>query len=68
MFSVDDRGDEPWGDVPYLRPYVPARRGAWFDRAFMALTVVAGAIGAMGALRLGDGREATDAKETSRRG
>lgn len=68
MFSVDERGDEAWGDVPYLRPYVPAPRGAWFERAIMALTVAAGAIGAMGALRLGDGRETTDAKETSRRG
>lgn len=65
MFSVDERGEEPWGDVPYVRPYVPVRRSAWFERALTALTVAVGTIGAMGALRLG---ERGAAKETSRRG
>jgi hypothetical protein len=68
MLSVDESVDEPWGDVPYLQPRVHRIRGLWFERVLAALTVLAGAIGAVGALRLGAENDAGAENETSRRG
>ena len=67
MFSVDDAADEPWGDVPYVveRPALQVGSG-WLDALFSMVAMLAGVLGAMGALRLGDPRKNPNG-ETQRR-
>ena len=66
MFSVDDAADEAWGDVPYVERPVQPRGTAWLDGLFSMVTMLAGALGAMGALRLSDPRK-NPSEETRRR-
>ncbi|MGH7444681.1 MAG: hypothetical protein ACREKM_07385 [Longimicrobiales bacterium] len=67
MLSIDDVTEEPWGDVAVWRGDLPARpRHGWMETAFAALTVAAGAIGAVGALRLAESRQRIIVRETRR--
>lgn len=65
MFSVDDAAEEPWGDVPYVRERPRQIGSSWLDGLFSMVTMLAGVLGAMGALRLGDPRK--EPREETRR-